>query len=71
MQEVVRLAVVEYIDRHSRQDAARSGPRRRTAAIRRCPAAAGRVIYLDLEDLLHIADRVLDGEVAGSRRRAA
>ena len=51
MQEVVRLAVAEYVDRHSRQDALDRVLDDRTAAIRRRAAAAGRVIYLDLEDV--------------------
>ena len=66
MQEVVRLAVVEYIDRHAKDDMLDRVLDERTAPLRRRAAAARRVIYLDLEDLLRIADRVLDGEVAGS-----
>src|SRR4051794_26516032 len=38
---------------------ARSGARRGTASLRRSPGAARSVIYLDLEDLLHVAQRTL------------
>src|SRR5205085_2798920 len=42
--------------------AARRGARRGAPALRRGAAASGRVIYLDLEEVLHVAGRTLGGD---------
>src|SRR5437764_1652857 len=47
---------------HEQTRAARRDPRRGVAPLRGGAAPSGRVIFLDLESLLHVATRALDAE---------